>query len=93
MRSSRALGMSPIATCAMRKQVSRAIERLLRTLALAELSVVCIHESWHHERCTNKVVVRGSGDSFGTCEGNVGSLIAELGICLRTADNDTGPER
>ena len=51
-----------------------AIERLLRTLALAELSAVCMHESWHHERSTNKVVVRGSWDSFGTFEGNVGSL-------------------
>jgi hypothetical protein len=66
--------MSPIATCAMRKQVRRAIERLLRTLALAELSVVCMHESWHHERCTNEVVVRGPGDLSETCEGDVGSL-------------------
>jgi hypothetical protein len=55
----------------MRKQVRRAIERLLRTLALAELSVVCMHESWHHERCTNEVVVRGSRDSFGTSGGDV----------------------
>jgi hypothetical protein len=54
--------------------VSMAIKGLLRTLALTELSVVCMHESWHHERCTNEVVVRGSGDSFGTCGGNVGSL-------------------
>ena len=54
--------------------MSMAIKGLLRTLALAELSVVCMHESWHHERCTNEVVVQGSGDSFETCGGDVGSL-------------------
>ena len=52
-------GMSPIITCARRQLVRRAISGLHFTVALAELSAVCMQENRHHER-TKKAAVHTS---------------------------------
>ena len=70
-----------------------AIDRLLWSLTLAKLSVVCIHDSWHHKRRYNKAVVRDSEDSLGTFGENAGSLsgAGDLSV-LRQISEGTGPK-